>query len=340
VTRAPAGTTPGMSDHDAFTSASATRSSLEGTAAPPTSEWSPPPPRRPRLHALARQIERLEGLDALAKPLGSTVRGLMRPGPVRDALSGRALGHALHPLLTDVPIGTWTSATLLDLVGGRDSARASERLIAIGVAAALPTAATGLLDWSDSEAADDEVRRVGVVHAAANVAALGLYSASLLARRRGRRGRGRTLGLAGAGALAVGGHLGGHLSYAKGVGVDATALGAGGAAIDAWTDAGIPSAALREGTPLRGEAGNRRLVLVRHEGRVLALDDRCSHRGGALHEGEVADGCITCPVHGSRFRLEDGSVERGPSPYPQPTFEVRERAGRVEVRTAHGQPTL
>jgi nitrite reductase/ring-hydroxylating ferredoxin subunit/uncharacterized membrane protein len=338
VTRGPVGTTHRMSEPDVAPPNAAARSSLYGADATAVPDWSPPAPRRPRLHALAQQLERLEQLDAVAKPLGRAVRGLTRPGPARDALSGRAIGHALHPLMTDVPIGTWTSATLLDLIGGRDAPRASERLIAVGIAASLPTAATGLLDWSDTEPADDEVRRVGVVHAVANAAALSLYSASLLARRRGRRGRGRAFALAGAGALTVGGHLGGHLSYAKGVGVDATALG--GHAIDAWTDAGVPAAALREDMPMRGEAGGQHLLLVRHEGRVLALGDRCSHRGGPLHAGEISDGCVTCPVHGSRFRLEDGSVERGPSPYPQPTYDVREREGRIEVRSAHKQPTL
>jgi nitrite reductase/ring-hydroxylating ferredoxin subunit len=82
------------------------------------------------------------------------------------------------------------------------------------------------------------------------------------------------------------------------------------------------------------------VLLVRDDGRILALADRCAHRGGPLHEGDIADGCVTCPLHGSRFRLEDGSVERGPSAYPQPSFEVRERGGRIEVRGAHEQPTL
>jgi nitrite reductase/ring-hydroxylating ferredoxin subunit len=65
---------------------------------------------------------------------------------------------------------------------------------------------------------------------------------------------------------------------------------------------------------------------------VHALDGRCVHRGGPLPDGELVDGCIQCPLHGSRFRLEDGSVERGPAAYPQPVFEVRERDGRIEVR--------
>jgi nitrite reductase/ring-hydroxylating ferredoxin subunit len=284
-------------------------------------------------------VQKLGGasaLDGVATRIGKAVRDAVQPGAVRDALSGRALGHAIHPLLTDIPIGTWTSASLLDAIGGPDADRAARRLIAVGIAAALPTAATGLLDWSDTEPVDDEVRRVGLVHAASNVAALSLYSASLAARRRGARGRGRLLGLAGAGALAVGGQLGGHLSFAKAVGVDATALGP---ALDDWTDAGS-AGDLQEGVAACRDVAGVAVLLVRRGGEVYALADRCAHRGGPLHEGEIDDGCVTCPLHGSRFRLADGSVQRGPSPYPQPTFEVRETGGRLEVRSAHGAPTL
>jgi nitrite reductase/ring-hydroxylating ferredoxin subunit/uncharacterized membrane protein len=303
--------------------------------APPVSR-QPPAPTAPRLHAAVQRLAGLAVLDGVAGRVGAAARGVVRPGPVRDALSGRALGHALHPLLTDLPIGTWTSASLLDALGGRDSDRAARRLIGVGIAAELPAAATGLLDWADTEPVDDEVRRVGVVHAVSNVAALSLYSASLVARRRGAQGRGRALGLAGAAALGVGGHLGGHLSYAKAVGVDATALGAG---LDDWTDAGAADDLLDDVPVCRSVAGVD-VLLVRHDGQVLALADRCSHRGGPLHEGSVEDGCVTCPLHGSRFRLSDGSVERGPSPYPQPTFAVRETGGRLEVRQAYGGPTL
>jgi len=293
-------------------------------------EWRPPAPASPALHALVQRLERLEALDAVAKPVGRAVRQLLEPGQVRDALSGRALGHALHPFLTDLPIGTWTSATMLDLIGGRAGRRASRRLTAVGVAAAVPTAASGMMDWADTEPADDEVRRVGVVHALSNVAALSLYGGSLAARN------GRLLRLAGVAALAVGGQLGGHLAYARAVGVNATAFGP---ALDDWTDAG-PADELRDGEPVCRHVDGVAVLLVRDGATVRALADRCSHRGGPLHQGAIEGGCVTCPLHGSRFRLVDGSVERGPSPYPQPSYAVREHEGRVEVRSAHGQPTF
>lgn len=281
----------------------------------------------PALHELAERLGALEALDAVATPLGRTVRTLVGAGPVKDALSGTWLGHALHPLLTDVPIGTWTSAGLLDLLGGKDAEGTADLLVGVGVAAALPTVLTGYTEWADSEVGDPTVRRIGIVHAAANATALGLYAASLAARRRGDRGRGKLLGLAGAGALGAGGFLGGHLSYARGVGVDQTAFYP---AVEGWTEVA------RAGEPAEGEV--RRVAvqgiavaLVRQGGRLFALAGRCTHRGGPLSEGELLAGCLECPWHGSRFSLPDGGVERGPASSPQPAYAVRERDGAVEV---------
>jgi nitrite reductase/ring-hydroxylating ferredoxin subunit/uncharacterized membrane protein len=285
---------------------------------------------RPRLHHLAERVGTVTALDGPAEAVAKWVRGTVPRGPVKDALSGTPLGHVLHPLLTDLPIGTWTSATLLDLVGGRAARPASARLIATGLLAAVPTAASGLSDWADTTPASDSVRRVGAVHAIANVAALGLYAASLAARRSDRHGRGVVLGLAGAGALSVGGHLGGHLSYAKGVGVDMTAFE--DAPAD-WTEV-YDDGALPEGELRSAELGGQKLVLARLRGEVHALADTCAHRGGALSDGEIVGDCVECPLHGSRFRFDDGSVERGPSAYPQPVYETRVAGGRIAVRAA------
>jgi nitrite reductase/ring-hydroxylating ferredoxin subunit len=285
--------------------------------------------RSPRLHALVTRLGEVAALDPPARALGKAVRDAIPKGGVKDALSGVPLGHAVHPLLTQVVVGAWTSATVLDVVGGRASGPAARRLIAVGMAASAPTVATGLNDWADTEATHDEVRRVGAVHGALNTAALGLYAGSLAARRRGATGRGVALGFAGLAALAASGHLGGHLAYADAVGVDQTAWGT---EVAEWTDvaaeADVPPAGM-----LGARAGTTAIVLARHDGALHALAGRCAHRGGALHEGELSGGCVQCPLHGSRFRLDDGSVERGPAAYPQPTYDVRVRVGRVEVRS-------
>jgi nitrite reductase/ring-hydroxylating ferredoxin subunit/uncharacterized membrane protein len=286
--------------------------------------------KRPRAHAISERIAGLRQVDGPAAAVAGRVRSLLAPGPLKDALSGVPLGHPLHPLLTDVPIGTWTSATLLDVLGGSEARPAAERLIGIGIVAAVPTALTGMTDWADSEPDDDAIRRIGALHAVANVTALALYAASLLVRRRGAHATGVLLGLAGAGAVGAGGWLGGDLAYARGVGVDQALFDR---EPEDWTPA-LDLSMLEQNRPATATVGDLDLVIVRRNGKIHALADRCSHRGGALHEGELVDDCIECPLHGARYRLEDGSVQRGPSPYPQPVYEARINGGRVEVRAA------
>ncbi|HZB76593.1 MAG TPA: Rieske 2Fe-2S domain-containing protein [Solirubrobacteraceae bacterium] len=286
--------------------------------------------RSPAVHDAVEQLAGLEGLDEPAKVIGKSVRDVVPAGPVKDALSGVWLGHALHPLLTDLPIGSYTSAVLLDWLGGRDGEPAADRLIGLGILFTLPTAATGMTEWADSEAGDPAVRRVGLIHAALNVGATLLFGASLASRRRGARGSGKLLALAGAGVLGASGHLGGHLSYAEGVGVDQTAFEE---PPEDWTPA-LRDAELPEGESRFAEVGGVGVLVARHQGAVYALSNRCSHRGGPLDEGELHDGCVTCPLHKSTFRLEDGSVVRGPSAYPQPRWETRVRDGVIELKGA------
>jgi nitrite reductase/ring-hydroxylating ferredoxin subunit/uncharacterized membrane protein len=283
--------------------------------------------RSPAVHDVLDALERREDLDGLAKPVGKLVRDTVPAGPAKDLLSGVPLGHALHPILTDVPVGAWTSALLLDWTGGRD-AGAADRLIALGLLASVPTVATGLTEWADSEVGDAGVRRVGLVHAAANAGATLLFGASLLARRRGARGAGKLLALGGGALLAVGGQLGGHLTFAQGVGVDQTTFEA---PPEDWTPV-LRDAELPDGEARYAEVGGVGVLVARVDGELHALSNRCTHRGGPLDEGELDDGCVTCPWHGSRFRFRDGSVERGPAAYPQPVWEVRSTDGVVEVK--------
>jgi hypothetical protein len=184
----------------------------EGVSAGPA-EAAAPGPRTPS--ALIEAMHRIEASAALDRPaevVERLARAVVRPGAAEDALTGAWLGHALHPLLTDIPLGTWLSASLLDLVGGKAARPAARRLIGIGVLNALPTAASGLAEWLQ---ADQPTRRVGVVHAQANTVGLLLYGASYRARRKGRHLRGVALGMAGGMAAMAGGYLGGHLSLAR-----------------------------------------------------------------------------------------------------------------------------
>ena len=277
---------------------------------------------------LENAMERLAGtsaLDAIARPVSKKVAALVPQGAAKDVLSGTWMGHPLHPLLTDIPIGAWTCAMALDLLGRPEDEESSARLVGLGVISALPTAVAGLADWSDTLGED---RRVGFVHAVANVVAVGLYGWSWLARRRGDQRRGVALGLAGGTVATVGGYLGGHLSYRLGVNVDRHAWELPS---DEWEDVAA-LADLPDGEASTVSVGDDRVLVVRRGGDVLAIHDVCAHMGGPLHEGELSDGCVTCPWHASVFRLDDGSVVHGPATGPQPAYEVRISGGRVSLR--------
>jgi nitrite reductase/ring-hydroxylating ferredoxin subunit/uncharacterized membrane protein len=278
---------------------------------------------------LIGRVESLAGLDAPGKAIGKRVRGVVPRGALKDALSGTWLGHALHPALTDVVIGSFLSATVLDLFGGDADGRARSGLIGVGLLAAVPTALTGMNDWADTEPSSDTVRRAGLVHAASNTGALLCYAASLVARRRGARRGGVVLGLGGATMLLASAYLGGHLSFSRGVGPDQTVFDPGP---DEWT-AATDISQLPQGRPTRAIVEETPVLLLRNGNRVLAIHDRCSHRGCSLSElGEINGEHITCGCHGSTFDLRDGSIQRGPATAPQPAFEVREQDGRLEVR--------
>jgi nitrite reductase/ring-hydroxylating ferredoxin subunit/uncharacterized membrane protein len=274
------------------------------------------------LERLTSKVEGAAALDGLADPLAKLV-GALPPGRVKDALSGTSAGHPLHPALVAVPIGSFVGAAALDSAG--TSPRAARWLLGFGIVTVAPTAATGLSDWADTMGAE---RRLGLVHALCNVGSTVLMAASWL--RRGRGGSGRGLSTAGLGLLAVAGWLGGHLAYARGVGVDVTAFED---EVAEWADA-LSDDELLADQPVVARVGANDVLLVRHDDRVLAMADRCSHRGGPLHEGELVDGCIQCPWHGSRFLLQDGSIARGPASRPQPAYETRVVAGRIQVRHA------
>jgi len=212
---------------------------------------------------------------------------------------------------------------ILDLFGGAAGDAAVQPMVALGTVAALPTVVTGLSDWADSYGPE---RRVGLVHAAVNVTGLSLFAASLGAGRRAR-----SLRLLGLAAVGAGGYLGGHLTYARGLGVDHQIL------VEKpteWTDA-LDANNLPEATPTLAEAGGARVLLYRRGSQIYALSDVCPHAAGPLHEGTVDDDlCVTCPWHGSRFRLSDGRAVHGPASAPAVVYETRVRDGRVEVRVA------
>lgn len=283
------------------------------------------------LEPVVGSIESAAILDKPATLVSRAVRGALSPGKLKDALSGTWLGHALHPALTDVVIGSFLSASVVDLVGGKQDSAASERLIMLGIAAAVPTAASGASDWIDGES-DPRVKRIGIVHAAGNTTALTLFAASLVARRRGSRGAGAALSAVGSGVLMCGGYLGGHLSLRRGIGPDQTVFDPGP---DDWRPA-ADAGGLQPGRPVRVVVDDTPVLVLDDGEAIYALHDRCSHRGCSLSEGEVEGHEIVCGCHFSRFDLRTGAVVRGPATAPQPAFEVRRQDGIVEIRRRPG----
>jgi nitrite reductase/ring-hydroxylating ferredoxin subunit len=270
-----------------------------------------------RLISRLEQDSRLDG----AVSAGQRVARLIRPGKVRDALHGVWLGHPVHPMLVQATTGAWLSASILDFTGGDE--QAARRLVTAGLGAAVPAALAGAADWSEQH---EQQMRVGVIHAVGNITAVGLYAASL-AQRNPRAGR--LLRLAGLAAVSASGLLGGHISFRL----------AGGAnhaeevphlVKPGWQHLMLASD-LPEGKPVRQLLGEVPVVAVRSGGTVHVLADRCSHMSGPLSDSELADGCLTCPWHGSVFRIADGSVARGPATAPQPSFETREVGGAIQV---------
>lgn len=269
--------------------------------------------------------------DNLAGKLQNVLQGLFRGSEAgrrtKDFLNGTWLAHPLHPAVTDLPIGAWTTAVVLDGIGsltGRDVQRQASAAIGVGLGGAALAAASGMADWADLHG---EQRRVGMAHALSNVLATALFGASLWRRLSGNRSGASALSTAGFLSLALGGHLGGNLTYRLGTQVNR----------NAWTSEPkqfVP--AMRDGDlpadqPTRVEVRGVPVMLVRRGDRVYAMNETCSHMGGPLSKGHLEDNAIVCPWHGSTYRLEDGSVVHGPSPFPQTHYEVRVRDGQIEV---------
>jgi len=285
---------------------------------------------------MARLLARVVAAqDAWARPLGDFnhrwLSALFRPiRPIKDLLTGTWLGHPLHSASTDVPVGALLVSVVLDLLNqpvGADVALLATVLFM------LAAAISGAADYVDT---DGPARVRATLHSTLMVIALVILAVSLLLRAGGPSDRTGPLVLSVVGLLILtaGAYVGGEVVYAlgnmvsrhafRGPGTKWIPLDAGG-----LTDLG----ALPEATPTKARAGINDLVLVRTGTTVHALHAVCAHAGGPLPEGSIVDGCIQCPWHGSRFRLDDGRLKRGPSVYDQPAYEIRAaEGGGFEVR--------
>ncbi|WP_417374491.1 Rieske 2Fe-2S domain-containing protein [Glutamicibacter protophormiae] len=290
--------------------------------------------KRMPLVGLVDRLEHATALDPLVKSIQKIVGTALRSRSLRDVLHGVPLGHPVHPLAAQVPLGTWVSAAALDTVAGTD--RAARLLIGVGVISALPTAVAGYADWSKMH---EQQLRVGVVHSALNLVATSLYAASFVQRSRGKLTSGKVLSYAGLMVATGGGFLGGHLTYRQAAGVNHTEdvphlFPTGWQPLE-------PLADFADGELEHRLFDRTSLLVFREGGTVNVLADVCSHLSGPLHEGKIVraagtsegDGpCVECPWHQSVFSLHTGEVVHGPATTAQPAFDTRIRDGLVEIR--------
>jgi nitrite reductase/ring-hydroxylating ferredoxin subunit/uncharacterized membrane protein len=287
--------------------------------------WLIPDWTEPAIEVLGRSRQ----LNSLGRWVSNAFYRLVKPGKVKDVLAGTWMAHPVHPMLTDVTIGAWTSAVILDVAGGERGRPGADMLVGAGILAAIPTAVSGLSELTDI--VDKKERSIATAHALANVGGLALWVLSYFRRKGGGRRSGVALSLAGTAVATGAGFLGGHLSYRMGVGVDQTAFRT---RFDDWTEV-MDGDELQEGRPRRVMVSGVNIFVLRTGERIHALANRCTHRGGPLHKGTVEDLTVRCPWHLSTFRLDDGSVVQGPATAPQPVYQMRVRGGKIEIREAN-----
>ncbi|HEX3246658.1 MAG TPA: Rieske 2Fe-2S domain-containing protein [Chloroflexota bacterium] len=280
--------------------------------------------------SIVDRIAAIEGLDGVADKAAEVVKTVTSNlgRGVTNGLHGTWLGHPLHPALTDVPLGAWSvtfCADLLEMAGARRFMAVADTSVAVGLAGAVGSIATGWNDWQHTYGRS---RRIGLVHALLNGMVTVAYTGSMAARMSGNRGRGKFLSMTGYAMSGLSAYLGGVLVYSEGIGVDH----ARGVTAPPEFKRVMLESDLPQGQPQLAEIDGSRLLLLRRGNDVSAIAESCAHLGGPLSEGELNGDVITCPWHGSRFNVRTGELIDGPSVYPQPCFTARIYDGWVEVR--------
>ncbi|HEY6580911.1 MAG TPA: DUF2231 domain-containing protein [Rubrobacter sp.] len=284
---------------------------------------------------MQRIVEELPFLEEIGEAVQPEVQKAVNAGgtTVRNVLDGVWLEAPLHPVMTDVPIGSWTAALVfdgLDLATGKKPVRhAADLSLVFGTLGALGAAVTGLSDWRYLSGGS---RRMGVAHGLLNTIGLLLSIVSLVQRATGRRNAGRLTFLTGYSISGMAAHLGGELSYHYGLRVDRNVFQEAGP--DEFV-AVLGENELAQGELRRVEVEGVGVLMSRSlGGGVCAIAAICNHFSGPLEQGEREGDTVVCPLHGSRFDLCSGQVIDGPAVFPQSRYETRLREGKIEVKSA------
>lgn len=281
-------------------------------------------------------IDEQEWLDKAGAAIQPVILNAYKAGgktgnDVKNFLHGKWLGHPIHPMITDVPMGAWTTAAVLDtmeLFGSKKYKPGADAAVSIGLVGDAGAAITGITDWTGTTEIE---RKAGLVHAVLNIGATALYLASFFLRRRKKsRTAAITFSMLGYGITTASAYIGGNLVYNQQMGVDHTSIPM---VYPEDFEAVLPENELKENAMKCVRAGKADILLAKKDDQIFAIANTCSHLGGPLAEGKLLDDCsVRCPWHGSVFSLKDGSVIDGPATQPQPKFDVRVKDGQIEVK--------
>jgi nitrite reductase/ring-hydroxylating ferredoxin subunit/uncharacterized membrane protein len=269
--------------------------------------------------------------DFLQKLIGAIYKGLGAPGhALKTFVHGTWLGHPLHPVITDIPLGAWSVAVVFDIIYlfQRTTAwsTAADVTILVGFVGALGAVVTGYTDWIETI---DRERRVGVAHGLLNTLVVIIYLVSLIIRvTGGSRGFAIVVAFIGYALVLSTAFLGGELVFGIGTGVNH----------HAWQE--VPTTftkvllegQLGEGKLIKAMAGDTPILLYKRGDTICAISETCSHAGGPLSEGTLIGNLVQCPWHASRFDVCTGVVRGGPATISQVRYETRIQNGQVEVR--------
>jgi nitrite reductase/ring-hydroxylating ferredoxin subunit/uncharacterized membrane protein len=294
-------------------------------------------PRNTLAHALVRNWK---WLDGFANFFGAIVGGFYKiPGthPIKNLLHGTwPLHHPLHPAITDLTIGGYTAAVVLDVfylaTGDVTAVRAADFVLVAAFISSLLSIVSGLTDWNETF---NEERRTGMLHGLLMfVASLGFVASIWLRLSGGPRDLAIGLAVAALVVLLVAAYFGGEMVFGYGTEVNRQAWTE---VKDRWEAIDVTAASLQDRKPVVAKTKSGvDVFVVKLDEIIHAMGNTCTHAGGPLNEGKWVgpDRCeIQCPWHASRFCVKDAKVHGGPATFNELRFDVRTAAsGKLEIR--------